>query len=181
VFLAIPVHRFVRPRIERVFFPERPALEDGIHELLDELSEIEDRDRIIEHVCSRLADFLNTRTCIFFGRDHAGYEALYCVGAEAPPKLSTESALVVALRERSVPLASDRLSRRDRIQQLPSAERAILTGLGVTVVVPVRERGDLLGFVCLGAKRSGDIYTSTELALLTAVANVVSVRFRISG
>jgi hypothetical protein len=181
VFLAIPVHRFVRPRIERVFFPERPAFEHGIHALLDEVSEIDDRDRIIEHVCSRLADFLNTRTCIFFGRGDAGYVALYGVGAEAPPTLSTESALVVALRERSAPLASDRLSRRDRIQQLPSAERAILTGLAVTVVVPVRASGDLLGFVCLGAKRSGDIYTSTELALLTAVANVVSVRLRITG
>jgi hypothetical protein len=175
-FLAIPVHRFVRPRIERVFFPERPALEDGIHELLDEVSDIEDQDRMIEHLCSRLADFLNTRTCIFFGRDQSGYEARYSVGAEPPPTIATESPLVIALRERSTPLAADRLSRRDRIQQLPSAERAILTGLDVSVVVPIRERGHLPGFICLGAKRSGDIYTSTDLALLTAVANVVSVR-----
>jgi hypothetical protein len=37
--------------------------------------------------------------------------------------------------------------------------------------IPIR-----LGLIGLGAKRSGDIYTSTELALLTAVANVVATR-----
>ena len=106
-----------------------------------------------------------------------GYEVLYCVGADEPPAIPTESVLVSTLGERSAPLATDRLSRRDRIQQLPPEERAILADLAVTVVVPIRSRGRLLGFVCLGGKRSGDIYTSTELALLTAVANVVSVRF----
>lgn len=179
VFLAIPVHRFIEPRIERVFFPERPALEDGIHELLDEVSEIEERDRMIDHVCQRLAAFLTTRTCILFVKEHSVYEARGCIGAEEPSTFSIDSTLVETLRERAAPLAADRLPRRDRIQSLPPAERAVLTGLGVAVVVPIRARGDLLGFVCLGAKRSGDIYTSTDLALLTAVANVVSVRLRV--
>lgn len=177
VFLAVPVHRSIRPRIERFFFPERPALEDGIHELLEEVSEIEERNPMIEHVGSRLSAFLNARTCIIFGMARTGYEVLYCVGADEPPAIPTESVLVATLGERSAPLATDRLSRRDRIQQLPPEERAILADLAVTVVVPIRSRGRLLGFVCLGGKRSGDIYTSTELALLTAVANVVSVRF----
>jgi len=177
VFLAIPVHRSIRPRIERVFFPERPALEDGIHELLEEISEIADRDQMIEHVGSRLAAFLNTRTCIIFGMAGTGYEAQYCMGANEPPALSADSTLVATLRERSAPLAADRLSRRDRIGQLPPAERTILSDLAVAVVVPIRSRNRLHGFLCLGTKRSGDIYTSTELALLTAVANVVSVRF----
>ncbi len=177
VFLAIPVHRSIRPRIERVFFPERLALEDGIHELLEEISEIEGRDQMIEHVGSRLASCLNTRTCIVFGMARTDYEAQYSLGATEAPALSAESTLVATLRERSAPLAADRLSRRDRIGQLPPEERAILSDLAVSVVVPIRARGRLLGFVCLGTKRSGDIYTSTELALLTAVANVVSVRF----
>jgi hypothetical protein len=108
-----------------------------------------------------------------------GYEALYCMGADEPPAFSAESTLVATLRERSAPLAADRLSRRDRIGQLPLEERAILSSLAVAVVVPIRSRGNLPGFVCLGPKRSCDIYTSSELALLTAVANVVSVRFSI--
>ena len=57
----------------------------------------------------------------------------------------------------------------------------MLSSLRISVVVPIRSRGQPLGFICLGAKRSGDIYTSTELALLTAVANVVSARLHLIG
>ena len=46
----------------------------------------------------------------------------------------------------------------------------------VAVVVPVRRRGELVAFFCLGAKRSGDIYTSTDLTLLAAVADRVSMQ-----
>jgi adenylate cyclase len=43
----------------------------------------------------------------------------------------------------------------------------------------VQRRGELLAFLCLGPKHSGDIYTSTDLALLTAVANVVSTQLEL--
>jgi MFS family permease len=181
VFLAIPVHRFIRPRIERVFFPERPAFEDGIHQLLEEVSEIEDPEQMIEHVGSQLEVFLGTRTCIVYGMGQTGYDALVCLGPDNAPAISAESVLVETLRARSAPLATDRLSRSDRIGQLPKEDRAVLSSLGVIVVVPIRSRGQLFGFICLGAKRSGDIYTSTELALLTAVANVVSARLQLIG
>jgi GAF domain-containing protein len=85
---------------------------------------------------------------------------------------------VATLSERSAPLTDDRFARSDRIQQLPRDERALLARLGITLVIPIRSRGRLLGWIGLGAKRSGDIYTSTELGLLTAVANVVATRLR---
>jgi adenylate cyclase len=42
------------------------------------------------------------------------------------------------------------------------------------VVVPVQQENALAAFVCLGPKRSGDVYTSTDLSLLAAVAQTVS-------
>jgi sigma-B regulation protein RsbU (phosphoserine phosphatase) len=178
VFLAIPVHRLIRPRIESFFFPERPAFEDGIHELLDGASDIEEPDRMVEYVGSRLADLLNVRRCAVFALEASGYEARYRVGIDESPILPEESALVATLSERSAPLTDDRFARSDRIQQLPRDERALLARLGITLVIPIRSRGRLLGWIGLGAKRSGDIYTSTELGLLTAVANVVATRLR---
>jgi class 3 adenylate cyclase len=44
------------------------------------------------------------------------------------------------------------------------------------VVVPFRRGPDLVAFSCLGPKRSGDIYTPTDLAWLGAVAGKVSDR-----
>jgi adenylate cyclase len=49
-----------------------------------------------------------------------------------------------------------------------------LETLQAEVVVPVRRSDALAAFLCLGPKRSGDVYTSTDLALLAAVAETVS-------
>jgi adenylate cyclase len=46
------------------------------------------------------------------------------------------------------------------------------------VVVPVRQDDALAAFLCLGPKRSGDVYTSTDLSLLAAVAEKVSTELR---
>ena len=46
--------------------------------------------------------------------------------------------------------------------------------LGAAVVLPVRRGTDLVAFVCLGSKQSGDVYTSTDLALLAGVAHALS-------
>lgn len=178
VFLTIPVHRFIRPRIERFFFPERPAFEDGVHELLDETSGIEEPQQVVEHVGTRLAELLNVRCCAIFTQQGGGYAPGYRAGIEESPVVSTATTLVATLSERPAPLTDDRLARRNRIQELPREERALLGRLGITTVVPIRSREHLLGWIALGAKRSGDIYTSTELALLAAVANVVATRLR---
>ncbi len=49
-----------------------------------------------------------------------------------------------------------------------------LEALGAEAVVPVHRHGELAAAICLGAKRSGDVYTPTDLALLAAVADKVS-------
>ena len=36
------------------------------------------------------------------------------------------------------------------------------------MILPIRVRDELIGFVCLGAKASGDHYTGADLALLVA-------------
>src|SRR5215472_16817925 len=67
--------------------------------------------------------------------------------------------------------------RRPGLSLLP-ADRAVLDSLGAAVLVPIH-RGDMIAvFLCLGQKRSGDIYTATDLTLLTAVAEKVSTELR---
>ena len=54
----------------------------------------------------------------------------------------------------------------------------ILHSLRADVVIPLREEGDLIGFVMLGAKRSGDPYFSNDVDLLTTLANQAAVAVR---
>jgi adenylate cyclase len=64
--------------------------------------------------------------------------------------------------------------------RIPSPGRhAVLASIGAAVLIPVRSQGSpLAAFLCLGPKRSGDIYTTTDLALLTAVGAKVSAELQ---
>jgi GAF domain-containing protein len=44
----------------------------------------------------------------------------------------------------------------------------------VAAAVPVQEGGETIALLCLGRKRSGDVYTVTDYTLLGAVANQVA-------
>jgi adenylate cyclase len=57
-------------------------------------------------------------------------------------------------------------------------DRAALETLGAEVVVPVRQGETLSAFLCLGPKRSGDVYTPTDVSLLAAIAEKVSAELR---
>ena len=96
-------------------------------------------------------------------------------GRDAPPDFASRSALIASLQERTTPLAAKRWAAR-RTTSLTPFERAAIETLDVAVLVPIRHGADLAAFWCLGPKRSGDIYTSTDLALLGAVAGAISDR-----
>jgi adenylate cyclase len=62
---------------------------------------------------------------------------------------------------------------------LGPADCAALDGLEAAVLLPIGWHAPLSAFVCLGQKHSGDVYTSTDLALLAAVADKVSGELRL--
>ena len=55
-------------------------------------------------------------------------------------------------------------------QRLAAAERAALEELGVALIAPVRVHDQLAALLSLGPKRSGDVYTASEVAWIAAVA-----------
>ena len=95
-----------------------------------------------------------------------------------PPAFEAGSPLVATLRERRRPLALSAAGRTPDAAELGPFDRAALEALEAEVVVPVRRDETLLAFLCLGPKRSGDVYTSTDLSLLAAVAEAVSSQLR---
>jgi PAS domain S-box-containing protein len=81
------------------------------------------------------------------------------------------------------PLSTDRqLVFRDEIGRTRPTERdrllSALDQLQAEVVVPLVEEGALIGFLALGAKRSGDPYFSNDADLLTTLANQAAVAVR---
>jgi class 3 adenylate cyclase len=171
---VIPAHRRLRPQIDRLFFKERYALDRGVAELLPTLSACRDTRELTERVGASLHRLLRPEACVVYAAVEGSYAPVFIEGRAVPPAFATDSPLVGTLRGRRGPLSLSDAGRRPDEAALGPFDRAALETLQTEVVVPVRQGEALPAFLCLGPKRSGDVYTSTDLSLLAAVAETVS-------
>jgi class 3 adenylate cyclase len=172
--VVVPGQRYLRPQIERLFFAERYALEHGVEQLLRELSACEGPQALLTLVGERLDTLLRPECCVIYGRAGPAYAPVFVRGSAVPPAFDASSSLVGALQTQAAPVEVEPWQRHPAGVPLAPADRAALDSLGATVLLPVGRHAPLTAFVCLGYKRSGDVYTSTDLALLAAVADKVS-------
>jgi class 3 adenylate cyclase len=172
--LVIPLHRRLRPQIDRVFFRERFALDRGIAELLPTLSGCRDTRELTERVGEGLTDVLHPEACVVYAASEDAFVPVFVRGRAVPPAFEANGPLVGTLRTQQSPLALSDAGRRPDEAALGPFDRAALETLEAEVVVPVRQGDALAAFVCLGPKRSGDVYTSLDVSLLTAVSETAS-------
>ena len=175
----VPGHRFLRPYMERLMFRERHALREGVEELLKELSAASGPEELLTLAGERLDALVRPQACVIYAPLGALFTPVFARGTErrgGPPTLSAEAAAIVALHTRNAPLDVEQWTSA-RARPLAHDERAALERLRAAVLLPVRRGANLAAAICLGYKRSGDIYTATDLALLAAVADKLSGEF----
>jgi len=97
--------------------------------------------------------------------------------ASVPMEISTANPILSALTSDHQILLRDELigSASPTRQPLLPIELIVLCA---EVVVPLVEENEVIGFVVLGAKRSGDPYFSNDVDLLTTLANQAAVAVR---
>jgi class 3 adenylate cyclase len=172
MFCVMRLEPMLRPRIERMFFAERQALQTGIGRLVAEVAKAPDAMGLAKLVGERLDALLRPTSCVIYVRGEQVFEPVFSRGTVMTPAFDADSALLAALAER--PSAVD-LERGPGFGNRPSpADLATLGSLAAAVLFPVTHEQELAGFVALGRKRSGDIYTPTDLALLGLVGASVS-------
>jgi class 3 adenylate cyclase len=170
--VLVPCHRWLGPRVEGVFFPERQALSQGMDALLRELASCRSPRHLAQLAGERLDALLRPESCAIYARDGEMFSPILVRGRMAAPAFPVASPIVPALEARGVPLSAEgSFAGARRAAELSPFDRATLETLGVPVVVPVRLQRALMLVLCLGAKRSGDVYTPSDLALLAAMAD----------
>lgn len=171
---VVPWQRRLRPQIERLFFAERHALERGIEGLLRELSSCETPSALLTLAGERLDALLRPDSCVIYGQTPLGYAPLFVRGLSLPPSFGPQSTLPPTLRGQSGAVDIETWRHRKRTPELTDLDWASLDGLGTVILLPFLRGDSLAGFVSLGAKRSGDVYTSTDAVLLSTVSNKLS-------
>jgi len=161
--VLVPAYRRLRPWLDRRMFAEQHALAERFERLRAELGAA----RGVEEMATRAGEgfdaLLHPESVAIYGRAGEAFTPLFLRGRAFPPAFEASSMLVQVLEGRGAPLFAG-------AKEIDPFERAALETLGAEVVVPQLRESRLVAFTCLGAKRSGDIYTATDLALLASVS-----------
>ena len=171
--VLVPAQRRWRPYVDRIFFSEGLALERGVEEVLELVSGLDDRREVLRHTAESLEGLFQPAFCGIYEPSHGPFQLSVAAGAVDLPGALEATSLEVALATRVAPVLLD-LRGRIPGKSLPLPED--LGAVDPAVLVPLRSGGAPSGFLCLGAKRSGDVYTTTDLSLLSAVAHALSAR-----
>jgi len=169
----VPTHRALRPRVDRTLFPQQVAIERSIGALVEGLEGCGGLGEMAECSGKHLEEAFQPESITVYALDGDTFTALFATEHARTFEFTAGGALAGVLREHRAPLL---LGEAGAGNLLAPFDRAALETVSAAVIVPVG-RGDVLNsFLCLGPKRSGDIYTPTEAALLTAVAASLSQR-----
>jgi class 3 adenylate cyclase len=174
--ILVPLHGRLRPQIDRIFFTERWALQQGTGRLLKELAACRGAEALIAVLGDRLDRLLRPESCVVYGLGQGIFSPIFVRGKAVPPAFASGSAFVGLLRDQHGAIQTMDLASSGRAGALSHFDQAALEALGGPVALPMRQREELVAFVCLGPKGSGDIYTATDLALLTTVADRASLQ-----
>ncbi|HEX3868717.1 MAG TPA: adenylate/guanylate cyclase domain-containing protein, partial [Gemmatimonadaceae bacterium] len=169
--VAIFAERRLRPQIDRWFFRERLALEQALKHLPEQYAAVRQPDELWTVTGHALVSNLRPTRCAVFTTGGASFVPFFASENFRADEQPADSALVAWLDRLDAATRTDKRATRGA---QPGVIRELET-LGAAVVVPIRRAGRLEAFVCLGQKRSGDIYTETDLALLTALAKSLSM------
>ncbi len=183
-FLFPPARRLVVGFVDRTLFKTpyeyREVVQQLSHTLVSEL----DLDRILAEVDATLRDTLRLEHAMVLIRPERGgafvhYPSTRARNAPHAPEpdftLSPMSPLVRILEQRTTELSKwevreNPLLRWDRAQALADIER-----MGANLLVPAVFKGDVVAILSLGAKTSGALFNSEDLALVRTLADQAAI------
>jgi signal transduction histidine kinase/CheY-like chemotaxis protein len=150
--VAIPLGRRLRRGVDRLLFPERAALESGVESLLQELSRCTEPSAVLACAADRVPALLRPRGSALYVREGGAFLRHRGAGLALPEVLGPEDPRLAA--------------RSGTPEGAGDAE--------VSFALPIHSGSAPAAVLLLGPKRSGDVYTSSDRGLLSAIAEKAS-------
>ncbi len=164
----------LRVRIDKRFFREAYNAEQVLTELSEQVRSMVEPKTLLQTVASRIAETLHVpRIAVLLGNEI--YRPAYALGEGDVSSVEfarTTGTVKVLQREKAPAMVypKDRDSWIYRESDVSEKERNDLSRLESELLLPLAVRDKLLGFISLGAKRSEEPYTGTDVRLLKSLA-----------
>lgn len=163
-----PAQRRLRNSIEDRVFPERKRLRALLGGFLQETRGVAEREAFWTLLGTRLAEGLDADPVVPVIRNGMGRAELFARGTEPSP-FQTGDEFVRRLCSEGRPLLLDELLASGRIPVDPE-QRIWFSSRRIALLLPLPSHEDVIGFVAVGRKRSGEDYRAFELETLGSLS-----------
>ncbi len=183
VVIAGTVHWFyedIRDRIDRAYFREHYDAYKMVQELAEKMASTMDLDIMTSILMKRLGETLHIGTIAIMLRESASSNfAPTATRGFAPDTFNLfwveNHPICRWLRQEGRPLKKEQLDILPTLSGVWKEDLDQLEKLGIKIFIPLRSKGDLVGIFLLGAKQSGEEYSSDDQNLLNTLASHVAV------
>ncbi len=186
LFVMHPLRERVQHLLDRSLFRSRYDFRQTIDDLSRDLTSMLDLNEIADRLVHTVIQALGgTRVALYLDDDNARNAAdqrlrAYAVAGEDTEHLShvhpsREHPVMTLLAERPQGISRYDLEADPTLDQRAPEAIAAFDHLGMSLALPIRFKGDLIGAFALGEKASGAIFTEADLELLRTLTNQSAV------
>ena len=168
--------------LDRKFFREAYNAELVLSELSEQARGFTETGPLIETISRRISEVLHVKEVSVFLRGDNVFSMQQAVGVPIQSHLAFDerSSTIRNLMRSNQPATLYRENPDGWFLLADQDERQTLETLGAEVLLPLSGRDRLLGVLTLGAKRSEEAYSPTDLRLLQSVGNQTGLALEIS-
>ena len=169
--------------LDRKFFREAYDAELVLSELSDQARRFTEAKPLVDTVTRRISEVLHVSNIAVYLRQGHSFGLEHCIGLrdDVPKRFEESSSTVRNLARSNQPATLYRENPDGWFLLADDRERHALDTLGAELLLPLAGRDKLLGFISLGAKRSEEPYTPSDLRLLQSVSTQAGLALEISA
>ena len=174
VLIFDPLRKRIQSFIDHFIFKGKYDYQKVLKEVSRKMTSLLDLDDISRYLLPSISDAMQIETAHLFIRydDSGVFIDFTAAGITAMP-LKADHALVRQLQSTMTPL------NNLMFQKFPLPERnsieEMADRLKVVLFIPMLSKNELIGFIAIGEKKSGELFVNEDLELLTTIANQTAV------
>jgi sigma-B regulation protein RsbU (phosphoserine phosphatase) len=176
-FVFDPVKQRFQNWIDRIFFHERYDYQQALLEFTQELPRLMEMEPILNSIVSRLSSTMHIEKISVFicGEKEGCSTALRNINQADSTFQDGDGTLIALLRETHMPVDLHLLGDEYDQTNLKNEEKEKLLRSGIVLSVPMFLQDRLIGFINVGQKMSGKVYSQEDINLLATVAGQAAI------
>lgn len=173
------IYQLLQRILNNLFLKEEQIQQERLKEFSVAVSQSLDLQEILALFVRVICDSIRVNKAYVCLRDKTGkHFRPVCSAAPLDVKafsISSDNPFIAWFKNRENCLFMSEFRRSSSYKSMWDTEKSLLSGLGVSCIVPLKRDGDLVGVVLLGRKVKGNEYTYDDISFLESAKSIAAI------